>query len=436
MTKTQTTETSLKLLPIRLIPEAIFELSKRIDDSFTTIFFPEAGSLPFQKSYNYLQTNHKLDKKLATKAVFSSKLTALSKCPLAKQIIGLLSESENHSYITDQQVKRIQRALVNLSKNNLVSYNKAIKSIDLKSLTIAEFISRVAEIGLYIPTEDRKRWSELGITKAENDLNFDSTKPKISADFHKFRHKAIKTIIENFDTIHHPTRALLNIVLENTSFGKAATKGNIYVIDEAISRGRTLNTIEIVFRSFYSNIKWKMGALFCPDFFESKGVIDYVYSNRLASPFSNRLDLIGHLSSFIMAFIKPDKNSDLFENGLKRFMVFCLAEPDHTVIFKCLDLNPCESSSLIEEIDFYINMPHPFSPLHLRNQHKASIKSAYQIATDISNQSVVDQFSKLSSHFKEIRTTYENEIICSWTKRYKQTHQELYQALAKFKGII
>lgn len=470
MTKPQTTETSLKLLPIRSIPEAVFELSKRISDSYTTVFFPEAGSLPLKECFNYLRKNHKLDKMLDKKEVFSSKLTALSKCPLSKQIIGLLSESEGHSYITDRQVERIQRALANLSKNDLASYNKALKSNDLKSLTIAEFITRVAEIGLYIPTEDRKRWSELGITEANNDLNFSSTEPKIIEDFHKFRHQAIKTIIDNLDAIHHPARTLLNIVLEDTTFGTAVAKGNIYVIDEAISRGRTLNTIEIVFRSFYCDAMWGIGALFCPDFSESKGVIDYVYSNRLASPFSNRLDIIGniivesdngfshynletfpcrsifsadrkelrqfeaHLSAFITEFIKPDKDSDLFKIGIKRFLMFCLAEPDSNIIQKCLDLNPCDSSGLIEEVDFYINMPHPFSPLHLRNRYKASMESAYQIITDTSNQIMVKKLSKLSKHFKEIRTAHENEVVSSWIRCYKQTHQKLYQALDKFIG--
>lgn len=207
------------------------------------------------------------------------------------------------------------------------------------------------------------------------------------------------------------------------------------------------------------------GVLYCPEIRKPLGKIDYIYNNIKASPFSNRLDLIGELiveseNSFskypiksllknhkksltlvdkyrlnkllfdIRKFINKNhliKNKEvLYEEDAIRLLLFEFLDKNHYLIKRCLDLNPLESISIIEEISFYINMPHPFNDINERNRYKKEIIYLLERINKIKQEkSSIQVYTKLKKEFFSIRKDYEySELLC-WYVRYKHIKNSL-----------
>src|SRR3990167_5344720 len=87
------------------------------------VFFPEAGGLPLKYIFQcgvMKQENYNMD-------TFSSKVTALTKSPLSKQICSLLTLKERNQNLANDQISDFVKAITALPQS---SKNKLMKSLD------------------------------------------------------------------------------------------------------------------------------------------------------------------------------------------------------------------------------------------------------------------------------------------------------------------
>ncbi len=253
---------------------------KKIDKK-DIVIFPDIGAFSIKKIFNLMNMNNNY---------LSYKITAISKIPLYKQIKQFLSENELNLIIDKQKSKYIIEYLKN---NNLYSiYTKKIKG-KIPPKTLNEWLSVLSDLCLYIPIEDEEFLIKNKIINFSKNFigeNSDQTKK-----FNTFRKKIPGLTIEYFKEIKHPTRDILNELLKDTEFSRLIKNKNIYIVDEAISRSRTLNTIELIIKSFNKKAKWKMGVLYSPYTGKHNTTLNYIYSNVKTPPFSNRPDLAGYI---------------------------------------------------------------------------------------------------------------------------------------------
>lgn len=460
---------SLALLEFATIPKKVLEIALRVSETDKTVLFPEASALPLLYCFKYFQDNIPKLQNLKDKLIFSSKITATTKSPLSKQICGLLSEIERKSLLTDKQKVLFADATKKLSPDIQILINQSLSGRDISQITLSELALLVADTGVYIPTEDKKRWEEFGVLSAGQTLDFNADNASFVNDFHLFRNKAISAIVHSIDKIEHKTRPLLNIILSNTAFSRALQDGDVYIIDEAISRGRTLNAIELIIKSFYLSGKWKIGVLFSPDFSKRIGNIDCVLSSLKASPFSNRLDLIGeiivesdisfnryNIFNFKPTVITKSDRTDLASlekhleslitdkllnlsnisegivsvDDIKRLIVLYFVGGE-IMVKKGLDLNPIDGPGLVEEVDFYINMPHPFLPIDQRNRYKNSMLLLLDAIVKSEDQAFRKDLKILQNKFIAAKEAYEAEKILIWQKSHKKAYNEMDRALTK-----
>lgn len=446
---------SIPRIALKNTVSAVFLMAARAKElGCGVIFFPEAGALPLK----YIYKKGIGDKKGNNVKIFSSKITALSKSPLSKQICSLLSSFERKQRLTNNQIVDFKKAKVNLSASSKKALLKIIDINNLDKYNLAEIINRICSIGLVIPSEDKLNLIKCGIIPPTDNYSPENNSVK---EFKHFREKTINYSLEHITDISHDIRPLLNIILANTEFARTINGNKIYVMDEAVSRGRTLNTLEIVFKSFSSNVSWEIGVLFCPLRPHVGYNFDFVFSDDYIPIFSNRLDLIGNIivesdlsftkyeiskllhrnklavsklkeqqlkiylrrintfiNQYFSEFLYPgvvDKN-DLIR--LFHFKFVC----DGSIIRKCLDLNPVDDSGLIEEISFYINLPHPFDPMPMRKKYKDIILNllAY-LDKEPLPKPITDELINLKKEFRSHRKYYEFLELESWSKRHDNT---------------
>ncbi len=433
-------------------------VKKRVEaEGYKLIIFPEAGAIPLEYIFKKINKDRKIK-------IFSSKITASSKAQIGKQICGFLSQKEKETKLSSLEKKDFLRETSQLESPIKKQIIYLLDQKDLLNKKRSEIIKEIAELNLVIPSEDKSYWNNLG-------LKLNGTDIKNKTQFKKIRKKAIKKILRDIDKISHPTRNLLNLLLHDTNFSKALTTNKkAYIIDEAISRGRTLNSIEIILRSFNKDAEWKIGCLYCPEIKKPFRKIDYIYNNIKASPFSNRLDLIGEIiieseDSFskysIKSLLKDHKkvstvidkcrlNKSLFnikkfisennlikkkgvlqEEDIIRLIIFKFLDDNHYIIKKCLDLNPVDCTLIIEETSFYINMPHPFNDINERNRYKKEVVYLLEIINKIKQEnSGMHIYNKLKKEFFSIRKDYEYlELLC-WYKRYKHVKKQLNEYIS------
>lgn len=447
------------------IVAAVFLMGARAKKSgCQIIFFPEAGGLPLKHVYEKftVKQNGKQIK------IFSSKITALSKSCLSKQICGILTLNERRQYLTSGQIAAFKKAATKLPLHLKKELNKMIKLSSLKRYKLSEIIPLISEIGLYIPSEGENKLLKSGIVSEKKNLDSYAPERQSFKEFQRFRKKNIIYTIDSFSGIVHEIRSLLNIVLANTNFARTIAGNKIYVVDEAISRGRTLNTLEIVFKAFDNNIKWQIGVLYCPANVAGSGNIDFILSHEQIPPFSNRFDLIGNIiveskmaftsynieklylkrkQGFIPNRIKVRRYlkslrlylkdnffdflaKEIFEiDDLIRLWHFIFVSGDLRMVKRCLDLNPSTGQGLIEEASFYLNMPNPFDPMPIRRAYK---DYALNFLDYLPNLAVKD-WKKYKKNFLAIKKDYEFLELQSWVLRRRNYFREINHFINKTK---
>lgn len=454
---------SIPRIRVKDIVTAVFLMALRAGEAGCgVVFFPEAGALPLK----YIFEHRIISKKECRAKIFSSKVTASTKSSLDKQICAILTPEERHRGLTERQIFDFKKILANLPK---ASRNKLIRVININHLdqfNLSELIGKISEIGLYVPSEDRLNWIRAGIIPRMYNPDNYSPEDNSFEEFQKFRKKIITYSLDHISEITHDARPLLNIILSKTNFAKALDKNTIYVIDEAISRGRTLNALEIIFKSFNKNAIWKIGVLFCPFEALGRGNIDFILSSNCIPPFSNRFDLIGEVvvetdTAFVRyninrLFLKRKKIITEFDNrqiseyfrgirqyvrrtftdflspgiidedDLIRLFHFIFVCHDMNILKKCINLNPMKVSGLIEEVSFYINMPHPFDPIPIRKVYKNSMLRALEYLDKMApNGSVKKDLQNFKKSFYSIRKNYELLELQCWSQRYYSIRSEV-----------
>ena len=429
-------------------------------------FFPEAGALPLKHVFEKLVAGQK---KSAAK-IFSSKVTAAVKSPLSKQICTILKPSERRRRLSRAQAAGFRKAVAALPVRSRRELLKAIDIGQLESLSLREIIEKIGTIGLYVPSEDESNLAEAGVipkTRRSGRYLPEDGSPK---EFYDFRKRNIAYILDSLSDITHDTRDLLNIVLSETEFAREIRGNRIYVIDEAVSRGRTLNVLEIIFKSFYKDAAWKIGVLFCPLRIVGESKLDFVFSSRKVPPFSNRPDLVGQIvvessTAFVKYSIdkllverenrrpkvKPKqlgsylKNLRRFasrsfhdfldpalvtEDDLVRLFHFKFVCQDHDILKRSLNLNPAKTSGLIEETGFYLHMPHPFDSMPIRREYKNRM---LQISDKLdrlpASSPLKKSFLRFKEEFRDLREYYELLELRCWSQRYHGRLAEMNKLL-------
>jgi len=450
---------SVSRIGVKDVVAAIFLMASRAKEvGCRVIFFPEAGGLPLKYIY---ERGVASGKDRAVK-IFSSKITASSKSSLSKQICAILSPAERKKRLAKRQIDDFRKAITELPA---VSKKRVIKSINIDHLerfNLSEIIGNLSEIGLYVPSEDKSNLVKAGIiSKIDYSPENNSFK-----EFQNFRKKIIAYSLDYIPDIIHDVRPLLNIVLSRTNFAKTLCNNKIYVIDEAISRGRTLNVSEVIFKAFNKNAVWKIGVLFCPLNAVGRGNVDFILSENSIPPFSNRFDLMGEIvvesdiaftryniikllshkkrtiskSDYgrVVEYFKdirryvrqtlPDflKSGILDEDDLIRLLHFIFVCDSRSIIEKCLNLNPIQINGLIEEVSFYINMPHPFDPMPIRKCYKDGMFRFLKYYEKISSKNPVKkELEMFKKNFYSIKKYYELLELQCWSKRYRNTRSTI-----------
>ena|GEM_PF-3096930 len=444
---------------------AVFLMAARARElNCGVIFFPEAGALLLK----YIYKKGIGDKKGNNVKIYSSKITALSKSPLSKQICSLLSSSEGKQPLTNNQIVDFKKSLVNLSASSKKALLRIININHLDEYSLTDIINKICLIGLVIPSEDKLNLIKCGIMPPTNNYSPENSSVK---EFKHFRKKNINYSLEHITDITHDVRPLLNIILSNTKFARAINGNKIYVMDEAVSRGRTLNTLEIVLKSFSSNVSWKIGVLFCPLRPHVGHNFDFVFSDDYIPLFSNRLDLIGniivesdlsftkyeiskllHRNKIAISKLKEQQLKMYFrrinkfinqyfskflysrvvdKNDLIRLFNFKFV-CDSSIIQKCFNLNPVDTSGLIEEISFYINMPHPFDPMPMRKKYKDIMLNLLAYLNKESLPKLItDELISFREEFYAHKKYYEFLELESWSKRHDDTLFKLDSLIKK-----
>ncbi len=455
----ETRENRIPRIGVKDLVTAVFLMASRAREAGCNImFFPKAGGLPLK----YIYENSDVGMHDPMIKIFSSKVTASSKSALSKQICGILTPAERKKHLTRKQIHDFSETITKLP---LVSRKKILKLIDvgnLDQLNICEIITAICDIGLYVPSEDKYNWVKAGIIPEAAYLPENGS----YSEFQNFKKEMIAYSLEQMPAIVHDSRPLLNIVLSTTNFAKSVSNNKVYVMDEAISRGRTLNVLEIIFKAFNKDVIWKIGVLFCPLKVVGQGNIDFVLSQKNIPPFSNRFDLIGEIvvesdiafASYDIAKLllrqkKIISKSDtgrvmeyfqnirqyitytfpeflnpgiVDENDLIRLLHFIFVCDRKTIVDRCLDLNPTQFSGLIEEVSFYINMPHPFDPMPIRKRYKDSIIKFLELYNKMSLKNPVkNELLRFKNKFYSIKQNYESLELRSWLERYQNTKSSI-----------
>jgi hypothetical protein len=444
---------------------SVLSMTDRVKrNGFSVVFFPEAGGLPLQYIFKHIAT----EQSCGNIKIFSSKITAAIKIPLRKQICSILSSAERNRHLTSGQISDFKIAITKLSQSsrNAVEQNVDIKH--LAKLRICDLINAISEIGLHVPSEDKANWIKAGI------INSHSYSPENFSlkDFFDFRKKTIAYSLDYISDIVHETRPLLNIILAQTDFATAIHQNTVYVIDEAISRGRTLNAIEIIFKAFDKDVKWKIGVLFCPLKTVGRGNVDFIFSNNRIPPLSNRFDLIGSIiveSDVAFArydidelFLKAKKVNNqpnkkkiteyfkrirfyarkrfslflrpglIYEDDLIRLLHFIFVCDEEAVIKRCLDLNPVKIWGIIEEVSFYINMPHPFDSMPTRKEYKDGMFEFLKYIENIlAKNPAGKELINFKKEFLSLKRDYETLELQCWSRRHHKMLFEIDKALIR-----
>lgn len=453
----------IRRLAVNEIVTAVFLMAARAKKlGYDVIFFPEAGGLPLKYIFQHgpaKEPDHQ-------ERIFSAKVTASTKSSLSKQICALLSPAECKAYLTKSQVGNFKKAMSKLPRGLKKELSKAVDLRRLECNQLHELIAQMIEIGLRVPSEARANWIRAGIIAGSSDPNSYLPENDSVRGFRVFRKRIIAYSLDHISDIVHGIRPLLNIVLSETNFAKATRLGKIYVIDEAISRGRTLNAMEIIFKAFNADVSWKIGVLYCPLNDAGHGKLDYVFSSTRIPTFSNRFDLIGnivvesdktfarydiegllrkaehsvfrHNRSQFLKYFKHSQSyvrhtfASYFQPGVcdikdvLRLLHFVFVCPNQDIIKRCINLNPVKIPGIIEEASFYINMPHPLDPMPIRKRYKETM---LELLRCFEKAKAGPEYASLEREFHAVRKHYEFLELRCWARRYRTMRLQIDKLL-------
>jgi hypothetical protein len=409
-----------------------------INTDVKILFFPESGAKISESIFIKKYSDFIKDKKIVLK---SSKITSFSKLSLGKQINSLLTKKELNSKITKKKekliLKKIKELDINLQKEIKKRINlKKIRKIEKKIIILA-----ISDIGLKIPSEKK-------LGKIPNTIS--------DYEFKKTICKSTTKISESISTIKHPMCPILNILLKETKFERLTNKGNILVIDEALSRGRILNSLEVVFKSFNPFCKWKATFLYCVKKFNNSKLIEYIHSTKSPPLFSNRTDILGHIISedkytteklsinvlYKKNKIKLNKKNELLicdykkcvfkflnkwnlkKKELKKinfYLINFLIIEKPKIARECIKYNLMSSRFIIEENELYLSLPHPFLSISQRNHFNSILFEVIDsFESNLKNKSFLNEKNELKKKFEVIQKIYEKILLNKWQKNRKK----------------
>ncbi len=405
---------------------------KRVDKQ-NIVLFLDVGAFSIKKIFDLigLQNTH-----------YIYKLTAISKISISKQIMQFLTEDERKKTINKNISSKI---LKKLKDKNL--YSKYIKKIKGKGApnTLEEWISVLINLELYVPIEDEDFLIKKNIFNSS--ITFAGEDDDQLKRFNIYRENIVDLTIRHFNSIRHPTRDLLNKLLRNTEFAKSIRNKEVYVVDEAISRSRTLNTLEIILKSFNNKVKWKIGVLFSSYAGKNHRILDYIHSNLKTPPFSNRPDLAGYvvgegnrgleriyleskqsidknkkiiLSKYnekIINFIKSIKiENKLPNNDLIKTMILIFISGFKKPV-KIMEFNILKGDDLIEQISFYLCQPDPYLDINKRNKYKRKINDFIsELERKLNAPNINNRFRELKNEYKRFRSVFRDFELQKWSE--------------------
>ncbi len=226
------------------------------------------------------------------------------------------------------------------------------------------------------------------------------------------------------------------------------------MIDDAISRGRTLNTIEVLLKTFYSNADWKIGFLYSPNVKIIKNNLINIITKKRIPICANRPDIIGlfivedskkfiyinpfdnnsfqkkhnininknnhEIISFIINQLGIEKKYVLkYKNNIIQFIRYLACEKDLKKIKKCLNLTPVFTKYWIEEMNFYLNQPNPLDNIEQRSElKKILIIILNKFTTKHKDKIFLANLKRIRNHIKLNQKTYRSNCVNLWYKQH------------------
>ena len=124
------------------------------------------------------------------------------------------------------------------------------------------------------------------------------------------------------------------------------------------------------------------------------------------------------------------KEGLIYEDDLIRLINFIFECEDEKIIKRCLDLNPMEIDGLVEEVSFYINMPHPFDPMPVREKYKNSMIGVFKYIQKILKENTTrEEINRFRKEFHSIKRDYEKMELQCWSGRYHKMLSEIDKVL-------
>ena len=447
----------VRLYPVLLLPI----LKDAIDFNSKTILFSDSGARPLFDSFKLINKKMGKENTLTGTNIFSSKITALSKVQLSKQIISLLTFAEQKYIFNDVEVAQMRKIILKMPNEIKSILLPLFTKNFMPKLSRTDLIELISDIGLTIPSEDSNIQKEIKWLNGRSLHSTDFSKTELT----KLRAIMISKILAGLPEIKHETRALLNFALANTTFSSALKSGKIYLIDDAISRGRTLNTTEILLKAFYDKADWKAGFLYGPDVKMLKGHLGTVVTKKRVPTCANRPDIIGlfivedsrkftcinpfandsackkdnittkknnqEILSFVTTKFDIERKYLLkYKNNIIRFMTYLACEKDLEKVRKCLDLNPVVTKYWVEEMDFYLNQPNPLDNIEQRAELKKMLTKIFdEFTTKCKDRMFLISLKKVKSSMKIYQTTRRFNCINLWHKQYMAYQTTLERAI-------
>ena len=162
------------------------------------------------------------------------------------------------------------------------------------------------------------------------------------------------------------------------------------------------------------------------------------YRNKAISQLNHRqvIEYFNDIRKYVFhTFSEFLESGVLDENDLIRLIHFIFVCDEMTIIDRCIDLNPTQFPGLIEEVSFYINMPHPFDPMPIRKRYKDGIIRFLEYYKKMSLRNPIkNEIQRFRKKFYSIKKYYELLELHSWLKRY-QDAKSMIDSLLKHQKL-
>ncbi len=140
---------NINLYPILLLPI----LKDAIKFNSKTILFSDLGARPLYDSFKLINKKLYIKKDIADINIFSSKITALNKVNLSKQIISLLTIKEQKYVFNDIEIAQMKKIIHEMSNKTKSRLLPLLDKNSASKLNRTKLIGLISDIGLSIPSE-------------------------------------------------------------------------------------------------------------------------------------------------------------------------------------------------------------------------------------------------------------------------------------------